>query len=77
MLGSSIIANYKLEAGEAAGLLASVTRGSASRNKIYFFRDPKKKKILHHSSHIRLIRWTLPVSRDIGEHSEQAESTSV
>jgi len=37
----------------------------------------KKKKILHHSSHIRLIRWTLPVSRDIGEHNEQAESTSV
>jgi len=29
------------------------------------------------SSHIRLIRWTLPVSRDIGEHNEQAESTSV
>jgi len=28
----------------------------------------KKKKKLHHSSHIRLIRWTLPVSRDIGEH---------
>jgi len=37
----------------------------------------KKKKKLHHSSHIRLIRWTLPVSRDIGEHNEQAESTSV
>jgi len=29
----------------------------------------KKKKILHHSSHIRLIRWTQPVSRDIGEHN--------
>jgi len=37
----------------------------------------KKKKKLHHSSHIRLIRWTLPVSRDIGEHNEQAESTTV
>jgi len=35
--------------------------------------DTKKKKKLHHSSHIRLIRWTLPVSRDIGEHNEQAE----
>jgi len=33
----------------------------------------QKKKKLHHSSHIRLIRWTLPVSRDIGEHNEQAE----
>jgi len=29
----------------------------------------KKKKKLHHSSHIRLIRWTQPVSRDIGEHN--------
>jgi len=36
-----------------------------------------KKKKLHHSSHTRLIRWTLPVSRDMGEHNEQAESTSV
>jgi len=33
------------------------------------FATKKKKKKLHHSSHIRLIRWTLPVSRDIGEHN--------
>jgi len=44
---------------------------------ILIFVNKKKKKKLHHSSHIRLIRWTLPVSRDIGEHNEQAESTSV
>jgi len=50
------------------------------RNKRFYSRitmQKKKKKKLHHSSHIRLIRWTLPVSRDIGEHNEQAESTSV
>jgi len=29
----------------------------------------KKKKKLHHFSHIRLIRWTQPVARDIGEHN--------
>jgi len=40
-------------------------------------RKKKKKKKLHQSSHIRMIRWTQPVSRAIGEHNEQAESTSV
>jgi len=29
----------------------------------------KKQQKQHHFSHIRLIRWTQPVSRDIGEHN--------
>jgi len=37
--------------------------------KLITSQKPKKKKKLHHSSHIRLIRWTQPVSRDIGEHN--------
>jgi len=31
----------------------------------------KKKNKLHHSSHIRLIRWTLPVSRLLNHHKSQ------
>jgi len=42
----------------------------------YYVRMGKKKK-LHHSSHIRLIRWTRPVSRDTGQHNQQTDITSV
>jgi len=33
--------------------------------------EEKKKKKLHHSSHIRLMRWTLSASWKIGQHDKQ------